>query len=638
MMTRLLAGTALLALMPTVGAAKVVDFEIVSQSPAYEGQSFADAGTYERIDAIATIALDPTSERARNIVGLDSVPLNDDGMVTFTAEVAILRPATGSGSGTLFYEVVNRGRNLSFQGLNLAKAGAGFDISDPGDGFLMNRGHTVVWSGWQTHLPDDFLNLTLPVQEGVTGNSREQFIFDDTETVSTGALTYPAASLDPAAATLTVRATTDDAPTTPEGLSFRYINEQTIEITRPEGSDGGAIYDFVYPAKDPVPAGLAFIAISDVVSFLRGSAGHEAESPLEGIDHTIAMGISQPGRLLRDFIYQGFNEDEAGAKVFDGAMPHIAGSRKTFTNYPFALPGRYSRQHEDHDFPGDQFPFTYVTMTDSLTGETDSILARCEASDTCPMLMHTDTDTEFWQGRAALVSTSPEGEALTMPDNVRLYYLPGAPHFNFWGDTAKDTATCNYSSNPISPAPVLRALTVAMEEWIADGVAPPDSVYPGLNGSGLVDLEEFRMPEMVDGAPQPKFNQLRVMNHDTIPATEGEPYAARVPEIDEDGIAQVGIKLPYIAAPVGTYMGWNVRSDGFAAGELCSLTGSYIPFPEQPSETETRAPLSERYADERAYEEAMSEAARGLVEQRLMLDSDVSLVVDAAPSLTLSTQ
>src|SRR5690606_3157691 len=142
----------------------------------------------------------------------------------------------------------------------------------------------------------------------------------------------------------------------------------------PEGFDAGAIYEFVYPAKDALPAGLAFVATSELVSFLRGNPGHDAESPTPGIERTIGMGISQSGRFLRDLIYQGFNADEGGARVFDGAMPHIAGSRKTFTNYRFAQPGRYSRQHEDHDFPGDQFPFTYVEATDPLTGETDSIL------------------------------------------------------------------------------------------------------------------------------------------------------------------------------------------------------------------------------------------------------------------------
>ena len=253
--------------------------------------------------------------------------------------------------------------------------------------------------------------MDLPVLEGVTGPSREEFIFDDAETVSTGTLSYPAADRDPAQATLSVRETPDAPRRTPEGLSFRYLDPVTIEITRPEGMDGGAIYELVYPATDALPTGLAFLATSDLVSFLHSSPGHDAESPLEGVERTIGLGISQSGRFLRDLIYQGYNADEGGARVFDGAMPHIAGSRKTFTNHRFGQPGRYSRQHEDHDFPGDQFPFTYTEMTDPLTGRTDGILAACEASGTCPLLMHTDTSTEFWQARSSLVGKARPRQA-----------------------------------------------------------------------------------------------------------------------------------------------------------------------------------------------------------------------------------
>ena len=51
-----------------------------------------------------------------------------------------------------------------------------------------------------------------------------------------------------------------------------------------------------------------------------------------------------------------------GSFSLDGAMVIIAGSRKSFTNARFAQPGRYSREHEDHFYPGDQFPFAYTTF------------------------------------------------------------------------------------------------------------------------------------------------------------------------------------------------------------------------------------------------------------------------------------
>ncbi len=620
-------------LAPAGADAKVTEFEVQSTTPAYEGRSLGDAGAYERLDAIAHFAIDPNSQRAAGIVDLDKAPVNADGLVEFSTEVVILRPVGGTGSGILFYDVPNRGRNLVFSLLNLSGGGSGFSTEDPGDGFLMARGHTIVWSGWQTHLSDDLLNLTLPLAEGVTGQSREEFIFDNNETTSTGTLTYPAADLDPAQATLTVRPTPDAPRKTPEGLSFRYVDETSIEITRPEGIDGGAIYEFVYPAKDAVPAGLGFIATSDVVSFLRGNPGHDAQSPLEGIDHTIGIGISQSGRFLRDLVYQGFNTDESGARVFDGAMPHIAGSRKTFTNYHFAQPGRYSRQHEDHDFPGDQFPFTYAEETDPLTGQTDSILAKCNATDTCPVVMQTDTSTEFWQARASLVSTSPEGEPLEMPDGVRLYFLAGAPHFNNWGGQSGDAATCVYPTNPLSAAPTMRALEVAMEDWVRDGTAPPDSVYPGLDGLGLVEPEALDLPKIAGSVPEPKANVLRVMDHATTPPQAGEAYPVRVPVVDADGIPQGGIREPYVAAPTGTYWGWNLRDEGFAAGDLCGLTGSFVPFPATAAEDDSRQPIDARYQGSQDYEAAVRAAAEDLVGRGLMLEEDVGLVTEAAPAL-----
>ena len=572
--------------------ARVVGFDILSRGPAYSGASFGEVGPYERIDAVARFAVDPASPRAAKIVDIDAAPTNGEGEVEFSTEVTILRPsAEAAGSGALFYEVPNRGRNLGFPLLNLSpSAGNVFSVDDPGDGFLMSRGHVLVWSGWQSGLGEPLIDMTLPVLPDVVGQSREEFIFDEDEPVSTATLTYPAADLDPASAALTVRATPSDERQTPEGLSFRYIDPTTIEITRPEGFDAGAIYEFVYPAKDAVPAGLAFAATADLVSFLRGSPGHDVESPLAGIDRTIGMGISQSGRFLRDFIYQGFNADEGGRRVFDGAMPHIAGSRKTFTNYRFAQPGRYSRQHEDHDFPGDQFPFTYAEAADPISGRTESILTACSVTGTCPKVMHTDTSTEFWQARASLLTTSPSGEPLRMPEDVRLFFLAGAPHFTTWGGDASETAICVYPSNPLSVAPAMRALLVAMDEWLKDGTAPPEGIYPSLSDRTLVQPEAIKLP-MIDGTtPNPPVNPLALMDHSGVPPIAGARYPVLVPAVDEDGIPEGGIRLPYVSEPLGTYWGWNLRKAGYAPGQLCGLTGSFVPFPENETEDDSRRP------------------------------------------------
>ena len=631
-MATLMSGAALLALAAGSAEARVTGFEIVSAQPVFDGQGFGDAGAYERIDAVATFAVDPASPRAAGIVDIEHAPTNAEGEVAFSTEVAILRPVDQSGrSPVLFYEVPNRGRNLGFTLLNRGSAtGIPASAEDAGDGFLLSRGYTLVWSGWQADLTDDLLNLELPVLDGVTGPTREEFIFDDEAKVSTAKLVYPAADLDPAKATLTVRARPGDERAAMEGLGFRYLSPTEIEVTRPDGADAGAIYELIYPAKDAVPAGLAFLATSDLVSFLRGSPGHDVESPLDGIGHTIGLGISQSGRFLRDLIHQGYNADEQGAKVFDGAMPHIAGSRKTFTNYRFAQPGRYSRQHEDHDYPGDQFPFTYAETADPLTGRTESILSACAATDTCPKVMHTDTSTEFWQARASLLTTAPDGEPVEMPEDVRLYFIAGAPHFGSWAATSGDTPTCVYPSNPLHAGPVMRALVVAMERWVTDGTEPPASRYPSRADGTLVALDELKLPQVAGDAPQPPTNPLRVMDHSTLPPAAGDAYPVFVPPVDADGIPEGGVRVPFAQAPLGTYYGWNLRKAGFAEGDLCGLTGSFLPFPKEAAAGDSRVPLSERYADAEAYLAAVRSAAEALAGEGLMLPGDVGYVMERA--------
>ena len=615
-------------------SAEVVKFSIQNQGPVFGDTTFGNVGAYERIDAVAHIAIDPESPRAQKIVDIDRAPRNEAGLVEFATEVHILRPLKPArANGILLHEVPNRGRNLSFLLMNL---GTGVDVpeksGDAGDGYLMKQGYTIVWSGWQDDVADHAINAEFPVAEGVTGLSREEFIFDNTDPVVKGNLSYPAADLDPAKAILTVRQRATDPRSTAPGLSFKYLSEWEIEITRPEALDAGAIYEFVYPAKDARVTGLAFIATADVVSFLRGSPGHGAEAPMAGIGYTIGLGISQSGRFLRDLIYQGLNADGQGAIVFDGAMPHIAGSRKTFTNYRFAIPHFAAGAGRAHDFPGDQFPFTYVETTDPLTGRTDSLLAECRASNTCPKIFHTDTATEFWQARAALLTTSPAGEPLTMPDDVRLFYLTGAPHFSGWDASAKESALCRFLSNPISSGPVMRALLAEMRAWLAEGTAPPDSRYPSLADGTLVPLSRLALPDLPDDNVVPVYNVLRVQDHATVPPTSGAAYPVLVPQMDADGIGMGGIATPRVAVPLGTYLGWNLRKAGQAPGNLCSLTGSFVPFATGAAATngDGRKPLTARYADSSIYGTVVAERARELADAGLLLEDDVFTIIDRA--------
>ncbi|QEM84187.1 hypothetical protein E4T21_17325 [Halomonas binhaiensis] len=641
-----------------MATAKVEEFEVIDTvSPAFEGATFGNVGQYERINAIAHFAIDPDSPRGRSIVDLDQAPIDDDGLVRYSTEVIMLRPVDASrGSGVLFYDVPNRGNTLGPILMNLAdNSTPPVSAADTGDGFLLKQGYTVVWSGWQTGLPDDAINLMLPQLDGVTGQSREEFIFDTPGTRDTVPLSYPVANSDPDKATLSVRLHPTEPRSTAPGLSFRYLSDSEVEITRPQGLDAGAIYEFIYPAKGAQPTGLGFTATSDLISFLRGNPGHDTETPLQGIKAAMALGISQSGRYLRDFVYQGFNADESGARVFDGVIPHIAGSRKTFTNYRFAQPGRYSRQHEDHDFPGDQFPFSYAQVTDPISGRSDSILANCTATDTCPKIMHTDTSTEFWQARAALVSTAPDGTPLALPDSVRLYYLSGLRHFAPFSENIAleqssseqnpDTPLCRFSQNPVSASPIMRGLLTAMKNWVTKDLTPPPSRYPSVSDNTLVDLAELNLPELPSSDFIPAYNELRLRDHGSLPPTAGPTYPVLVPQLDADGNPQGGIATPRVAVPLGTYWGWNLRNEGYAGGDLCGLAGSFIPFSQGKfaqgtsaqntfaqgtTEGNSRTSLTKRYANQDDYARAVRDAASALTKDGYMLKEDIDLVTERA--------
>src|SRR3954454_12822374 len=248
-----LALAAALALGLSPAAAEVTRF--APQGPAtaaFGGAEFGAVGRYERIVARATIAVDPADPREAGIADLALAPRNAAGKVEATAEVVILRPADPArGNGTLLLEVPNRGREIIGQLMNDTPGGNALSGgTNPGNGHLMRQGYTLAWVGWQADLrPGEGLRLGGPGVPGITGLSREEFLFDDRRSPRVARLTYPVAS--EAGATLTVRAQADDPRQTPPGLRFRFTGPREVEIARPEEFDAGALYELIYTAKDP---------------------------------------------------------------------------------------------------------------------------------------------------------------------------------------------------------------------------------------------------------------------------------------------------------------------------------------------------------------------------------------------------
>ena len=620
--------------------AKIQKFEITRvESPAFEGRTFGAVGTYDRITARATIAVFPDDPHNTVIVDLDGAPHTPRGVARAVADVEILRPTiAANGNRRLFYEVVNRGGKLGLALFNDLPIVVNDPVkaSDAGNGFLMNRGYTIVWSGWQGDIVpgDGRMTFSPPIVPDVTGPAREEFIFDHSQNPASATLSYPAADLDPAHAGISVRQREADERATPAGLEFKFESPTKISIKRPEGFDAGAIYEFIYTAKDPKVMGLGFAATRDIVSFLRYENADTigTANPVVGqIDRAIGFGLSQSGRYLHDYLYLGFNADESGRTVFEGLMPHISGGKKTFTNYRFSQPGRSPYQHADMLYPGADFPFTYPVITDALTGKTDGFLARCLAAGNCPKIIKTDSEIEFYQQRASLVVTDTNGNALSMPDNVRLFFLSNLQHNALANAKSGMTKTCAFPTNPLNAGPPVRALLVALDAWISNGRQPPASRYPSRADGTLMPptIDEVGFPRIPGFGYPARIAQPTVLKSDEMPPSKGAAYPVFLPKTDADGRAIAGIHLPTLEAPAATHTGWNLRKTGFDEGELCDNNGSMIPFAATKEERlkngDPRQSMAERYPNAGDRAAAIAKAAQQLVQDRLLLEEDAKL-------------
>lgn len=639
MLVRVVSCLALVAggVLPAAARAEVTRFEVLGrEAGALGGRVFA-TGAAEKITGRATIALDPVDPHNAVIADLALAPRNAQGRVEAVSDVVILRPARPN--GILLFEVLNRGRKL-LTGSAQDATGMGpirlETAEDAGNGFLLDQGFTLVWAGWQSEVPAGLMRIALPTISGVVGRSREEAQFDGTPGAKTLRLSYPAA--DPADARLSMRLGADAAPTTPVGLTYLFVDPSTVEITPPPGAPATALYDFSYRARDPQPSGMGLAAIRDVTAFLRrdGSAANPlAEGGQSGLHRAIGLGISQSGRVLRDFVYFGMNQDEAGRMVFEGVMPIVPGARRSFTNAPFAQPGRNPGPQFDRLYPVLQFPFTYPVLEDRVSGRRDGILLRCGLSNSCPLVIQADSEFEFWGSQASLMVTDPAGRPVEMPGGVRLYLFAGTPHGNAFDAVATKRADCAMPLNPNTWNASVRALIVTMRQWVEAGVPPPASRYPSRAEGTLVSLEEAYLPTA--GLPYLR-QQARAQWVDQTPegpVVRGD-YPLFVPRTGRDGNVVSGIRLPIVAAPRATYTGWNPVAGAEGSQDLCTQMGGVLPFAARAVAGDPRPSLEALYPTPESYVAAVRAAADALVAERLLLPADAAAAVRAAEAGSLA--
>lgn len=657
-----------------------VAFETLGRDVFADGHAFGEVGSYERLDLRAHIAVDPDAAAQREVYDIGLAPRGADGLVRFSLDLVLLKPVDlDRGNGTLFVELPNRGNTRCLQFFNDAPGSNDpRTLRDAGNGFLMRHGYTVMVTAWQGDvLPGDRrLVARLPVASDggrpLTARVRAEFVSDVPGMVSfplsgaNGTRSLPAVSLDPAEAEFRRRRYPWSAAETipPQEWQFARVEgggrigqgdlagaERAVipsdgHVYLPAGFAPGWIYELVYTARDPLVLDLGFCGVRDLVTFLRHDPS--AANPLAGAGgppaRVIAWGRSQSGRALRDFVHRGFNDDGSGGRVFDGVIPHVAGAGRTAMNRFSNLVVAASRQYEDWLNPADRFPFSYAPCVDHATGVTDAILKRPQ---TDPLVFHTQTASEYWHRRGSLVHTDTQGDDLPQPPGVRIYFWSSSQHWSDPFPFRLDKGVCTNFQNVAATSPLFRATLEAMQAWIRDGVAPPDSRYPRRADGTLRTMAEWRasFPAIPGVALPAAPNELPRIDYGPAfaqggPAAEPpsvvaeRPYAVLVPAVDATGNDVAGVRVPMVDAPLGTYTGWNLRAPGHGAGALHSFSGSYIPLPETREERDAtgdpRPSILERYGSRAGYVAAIRAATERLVAERFLLAEDVERIVAAA--------
>jgi hypothetical protein len=673
-----------------------------------DGKVFGDAGGYEKLVGKIHFAVKPDDACNKLIVDLDKAPRNRAGEIEFAADFYVLKPKEAArSSGSVLLEIPNRGG----KGI-LAIMQGGKGSRDPtveeefGDGFLMRRGVTVAWLGWQWDARADtgIMRLYAPVArepdentmraEGgpsskslvpsssrdgfaaskskeetpkpITGLVRADFVVSErTEehplahliSGSIGGTEYYASKPDDPANVLSVR----DGPMEKRrviprkewdfvGSTAANLEPGPRSVRLKGGFEPGKIYELVYLARDPVIAGLGFAAVRDFASYLK-----EEKNQILPARRVYALGISQSGRFLRHFLLEGFNADEAGQRSIDGMFVHVAGAGVGSFNHRFAQPSRDAQPTTALFYPTDLFPFTDVPQTDPETGQTAGLLDRTNVAKTIPKIFYTNTSYEYWSRAASLIHTSPDGKRdVSPPELSRIYFLAGLQHFSAAFPPTRENERGLASLYLPNPNPVRwfwRALFVAMDDWVRDGKAPPESRYPKLADKTLVRREEVKFPPIRNGdsststrkiveLPErvhqalrldfgPQWKKRIITKH---PPGIGKSFPVLVPQVDKDGNDLAGVRLPELQVPLATYTGWNLRDPKSGmAKERVSFLGSFFPLLKTKAEAQMvgdpRQPIAERYQSREDYLRNFSDAARKLADERFLLRDDVEALV-----------
>jgi hypothetical protein len=666
-------------LRPDPALAMVERVEIQSRSLVAEGASFGLVGPYVRLAGRLHYSVDPESKFNSAIRDLEFAPKNARGQVSFSGDFVLLMPLNPSRSnGRLLYDVSNRGNIVALGSFNDAQGRSGArTAADVGNGFLMEQGYAILWTGWNWDVPPSGQTLTIdlpiatqengaPITGQVSGEIALTAAANSAKHIGMGAIGYEPSEWNPQSARLMVRDPGSDTYTTIPRTRWNFgvpLNAQPQAqylrdpawITLSTGFEPGRVYRLTYTARNPPVVGLGLAALRDALSFFRfekrDSTGMDNPLLTQGGNlpiATLVYGHSQSARVLNTLIWQGLHVDEQGRMVFDGAMIDNAGAGKGSFNFRFAQTSRHFSPDIELDYPTDFFPFSTVEQIDTVTGERSSLLSEAQRQKAVPRIFIINTSTEYWARSASLLHTDTLGTTDVTPDpSVRLYTIAGGQHAVGTSEQRGSLAHCR---SPLDHRPVLRALLSHLDAWVTLDRAPPPSRYPRLSDGTLVSVDAYgqafpdapfmRTPNTSLTPPRLNLGARFARDGiaDKVPPDRGISYVTLVPAVNEDGLDLAGIRLPGVEVPLGTHTGWNPQNaETGAPNRLSRWFGSFIPFartiPERNVRDDQRPALTERYASKDDYEAAFAEATLDLVDQELILGLDINPMIERAGQL-----
>jgi hypothetical protein len=648
----LLVALALASLSATADA-RVVRVQVLSRADitgTFGGRS------YERVTGRVYFAFDPRNPENRKIVDLALAPRNVRGEVEAVSDFVMLRPKDIHNTTDLgIIDIVNRGGMTTFI-FNLGRdphAPVG-SFEFYGDALLMNRGATIVALAWQWDVPrgGSALHFDAPqvgsASHPITGLARSDITVDSaTRTIPLGhslapTLAYPVADVDDPANVLTVRSDPVGPRTIIPRGDWRFAREvrglvlaDSRSVYMSSGFVPGKIYEVVYRARDPVVVGTGMAAIRDMISYLKYDPNAIAH-----VRYGIGYGVSQTGRFIRHFLYQGFNTDERGRIAFDGFFAHTAGAGRGSFNHRFAQPSRDAQPFSTFFYPTDVFPFASVPTTDSLTGIRAGLRDNLRGS-SATKVFYVDGGYEYWGRAASLTHTTPDGKSdVGFLPTERRYVISSAQHSSPSGwplpETARIAGTTAYRGDPLDQRLPLRALMSSLIDWVVDKTEPPASVYPKLATGDLIPASELAVPKIanlpiarVPHQPYrldfgPRWNAGIV---DFEPPKMGAPFPVFVSRLDSIGNEVGGIRSVEILVPLATYYPWQLRT-GMAGGadRLVSFRGTFIPLPrtdaDRAATADSRPSIASLYRDRAGFLRRVDDAISSLIGRRLMLPAD----------------